>query len=86
MAAFGVPLLVLAGTWFPVSQLPNFLLQIACFDPIFHMNESLKAVAERGAGWSDLAGSLSFLAVFSAVALAVGIASYRRMLVEEKRS
>jgi len=86
VAAFGVPLLVLAGTWFPVSLLPEFLLQVARFDPIFHMNESLKAVAGRGAGWGELAGSLMFLAVFSGVALAIGIASYRRMLVEEKRS
>src|SRR5215468_1915287 len=86
VAAFGVPLLVLAGTWFPVSLLPKFLLQIAWFDPIFHMNESLKAVAGRGAGWSELADNLIFLAAFSAVALAVGIASYRRMLVVEKRS
>ncbi len=82
----GVPLLVLAGTWFPVSLLPKFLLQIAWFDPVFHMNEAMKGVSGRGLGWTDLSGSLMFLAVFAAVSLALGVASYRRMLIEEKRS
>lgn len=86
VAAFGVPLLVLAGTWFPVSLLPKFLLQVAWFDPVFHMNEALKGVAGRGLGWSDVAGSLAFLAAFAALSLALGITSYRRMLVEEKHS
>jgi ABC-2 type transport system permease protein len=86
VAAFGVPLLVLAGTWFPVSLLPKFLLRIAWFDPIFHMNEALKGVAGRALGWSDLADSLIFLCGFAAFALALGIFSYRRMLAEEKAS
>jgi len=86
VAAFGVPLLVLAGTWFPVSLLPRFLLQIAWFDPIFHMNEALKGVAAGGLGWADVAGSVLFLVTFAAVSLGLGIASYQRMLIEEKRS
>lgn len=86
VAAFGVPLLVLAGTWFPVSLLPDFLLRIAWFDPIFHMNEALKGVAGRGLGWAETRPSLIFLAVFALISLALGIASYRRMLAEEKRS
>lgn len=86
VAAFGVPLLVLAGTWFPVSLLPKFLLMIAWFDPVFHMNEALKGVAGRGLGWSDVSSSLEFLTAFAALSLALGILSYRRMLIEEKRS
>ena len=86
VAAFGVPLLVLAGTWFPVSLLPKFLLQVAWFDPVFHMNEALKGVAGRGLGRADVSRSLMFLAAFAAASLALGIASYRRMLIEEKRS
>ncbi len=86
VAAFGVPLLVLAGTWFPVSLLPKFLLQIAWFDPVYHMNEALKGVSGRGLGWADLSTSLIFLALFAAFSLALGIISYRRMLAEEKRT
>jgi len=86
VAAFGVPLLVLAGTWFPVKLLPKFLLQLAWFNPIFHMNEAFKGVAGRGLGWADLSTSLSFLVAFAFFSLALGIASYRRMLTEEKHS
>jgi ABC-2 type transport system permease protein len=86
VAAFGVPLLVLAGTWFPVSLLPKFLRAVAWFDPVFHMNEALKGVAGRGLGWADLAGSLGFLSAFAMAALVLGVVSYRRILAEEKRS
>ena len=86
VAAFGVPLLVLAGTFFPVSLLPDYLLKLAYFDPVFHMNEAMKAVSGYGKGWVELSGNLIFLAVFAFVALAIGIWSYRRMLIEEKRS
>lgn len=84
VAAFGVPLLVLAGTFFPVSLMPDAMLAIAWFDPVFHMNEALKAVAARGAGWADEAGSLAFLAGFALASLAIGVQSYRRLLAEEK--
>jgi ABC-2 type transport system permease protein len=77
---------VLAGTWFPVTLLPGFLLRLAWFDPIFHMNEAFKGVAGRGLGWSELATSLGFLAVFAVLSLALGATSYRRMLTEEKHS
>ena len=86
VAAFGVPLLVLAGTWFPVSLLPKFLLAVAWFDPVFHMNEALKGVAGRGLGWGDVAGSLWFLAGFAIFSLGLGVISYRGMLEREKRS
>ena len=86
VAAFGVPLLVLAGTFFPVNLLPDFLLRIAYFDPVFHMNQALKGVAGRGEGWAEISGHLAFLSIFTVVALALGIQSYRRMLSEEKRA
>jgi ABC-2 type transport system permease protein len=86
VAAFGVPLLVLAGTFFPIQLLPPFLLKVAWFDPVFHMNEAMKGVSGRGQGWDVLYGDVLFLAAFAAVALGLGIASYRRMLTEEKRS
>jgi len=86
VAAFGVPLLVLGGTFFPTSLMPGFLLTIARFDPVFHMNEAMKGVAGRGEGWDRLTGDLAFLATFSAASLALGVVSYRRMLTAEKRS
>lgn len=86
VAAFGVPLLVLAGTFFPVTLLPGFLLKIAYLDPIFHMNQALKGVAGRGYGWLEISEHLLFLALFTMAALALGVRSYHRLLAEEKRS
>jgi ABC-2 type transport system permease protein len=86
VAAFGVPLLVLAGTFFPIGLLPGFLLKLAYLDPVFHMNQAMKAVSGLGEGWRPIAGHLIFLAAFAVASIALGIVSYRRMLIEEKRS
>jgi hypothetical protein len=50
------------------------------------MNEALKGVAGRKLAWTDVFRSLLFLAAFAAASLALGIASYRRMLSVERRS
>ena len=86
LAAFGVPLLVLAGTFFPIQLMPPLMLQLAWFDPVFHMNEALKAVALHGHGWQQLQGHLGFLLAFAAGSLALGVWSYRRLLGEEKQA
>ena len=86
VAAFGVPLLVLGATFFPASIFPAYMLKVAQFDPIFHMNQALKGVAARGEGWAELSGDLWFLVAFTVISLGLGILSYRRMLSEEKVS
>jgi len=84
VAAFGVPLLVLAGTFFPVSILPSYLLVLAHANPIFHMNQALKAVSAEGLGMADIRMHLLFLVGFTLLALLVGARSYKLMLVKEK--
>jgi ABC-2 type transport system permease protein len=83
LAAFGVPLLVLGGTFFPLSLMPDFLVVLARLNPVLHMSEALKAVAGRGAGVHDIAGELVFLATFGAAALVLGALSWRRLLADE---
>lgn len=85
LSAFGVPLLVLGGAFFPIQLMPPWMLQLAWFDPVFHMNEALKAVALHGHGWQALQGHLLVLAAFAAASLALGVWSYRRLLAEEQR-
>ncbi len=85
VAAFGVPLLVLGGTFFPVSILPSYLLALAYIDPIFHMNQALKAVSALGKGMGDIAIHLIFLAAFTVFTLFLGARSYRSMLRQEKK-
>lgn len=83
LAAIGVPLLVLGGTFFPVSLMPGFMVALAQVNPVLHMSEALKAVAGRGAGAADIAGELVFLCAFAAVSLALGAWSWRRLLERE---
>jgi ABC-2 type transport system permease protein len=85
VAAFGVPLLVLGGTFFPVSILPSYLLTLAYLNPIFHMNQALKSVSALGNGIGDISTHLIFLIVFTAMALLLGARSYKSMLLQEKK-
>ena len=85
VAAFGVPLLVLGGTFFPVSILPPYLLTLAYLDPIFHMNQALKGVSALGQGAGEISVHLIFLAVFTGLALFLGARSYKSMLLQEKK-
>ena len=41
IAAFGVPLMVLGGAFLPIALFPDSLLDIARFNPIYHMTEAL---------------------------------------------
>lgn len=84
VAAIGVPLLVLGGTFFPSSVLPDYLLRIAHFNPIFHMNEAMDAVSAEGLGVRDIGDHLVFLLLFAAATLALGVRSYRVMLRRER--
>ncbi len=83
VAAFGVPLLVLGGTFFPISILPPYLLKIGYLDPVLHMNEALKLVSAAGASAGDVMVHLIFLVAFSLVSIVLGVVSYRGMLRRE---
>ena len=85
VAAFGVPLLVLGGTFFPVSILPSYLLKLAYLNPIFHMNQALKHVSALGDGFCQISIHFYFLLAFTVVSLLLGIHSYKAMLQQERR-
>ena len=84
VAAVGVPLLVLGGTFFTTDMLPPFLYAVAQLDPIFHMNEAFRGAAYGDIPVADMAGSLLFLALFAPVSLVLGARSYARMLDRER--
>ncbi len=86
VAAFGVPLLVLGGTFFPTKMLPHFLLKLAYLDPIYHMNAALKPVSARGAGWDEVSAHLAVLIAFAILSLMLGTRAYGLMLAREKRA
>ena len=85
VAAFGVPLLILGGAFLPTSLFPKTLLDIAKFNPIYHMNEALLGVSADGDGLSQIANHFWFLLLFTILMVLGGWLSYRRMLMVERR-
>nr|WP_215607107.1 ABC transporter permease [Leptothoe spongobia] len=81
VAAFGVPLLILGGAFMPTAIFPDSLLQLARFNPIFHMTEALTlTMAGEPAG-----GHIRFLSMFALLMVVTGWLSYRRMLHLERQ-
>jgi ABC-2 type transport system permease protein len=82
VAAVGVPLLVLGGTFFSPGMLPEALEVAAWLDPVYHMNEAFRAVA-RGTPGPAFRWHLLFLGLFAPLALLLGAHSYRRVARSE---
>lgn len=85
VAAFGVPLLILGGAFLPSSLFPKNLLNIAQYNPIYHMNEALLGVSAGGDGVAEISTHFWFLLAFAILMIAGGWLSYRRMLMVERR-
>jgi ABC-2 type transport system permease protein len=85
VAAFGMPLLILGGAFFPTSFFPPSLLRIAAFNPVYHMNEALVAVSKDASSAAQISQHLSFLLAFALLAAALAWVAYQRMLATEKR-
>ncbi|HEY9632316.1 MAG TPA: ABC transporter permease [Coleofasciculaceae cyanobacterium] len=85
VAAFGVPLLILGGAFLPTSLFPQKLLEIAKFNPIYHMNEALLGIWSSGKNLLEIQEHFWFLCVFAIVMVAGGWLSYQRMLNVERR-
>jgi ABC-2 type transport system permease protein len=79
--------LILGGAFLPTSLFPKNLLEIAKYNPIYHMNEALLGVWAGGKNLSDtdISSHFWFLFGFALVMVAAGWLSYRRMLQVERR-
>ncbi|MEC4803348.1 MAG: ABC transporter permease [Jaaginema sp. PMC 1079.18] len=85
VATFGVPLLILGGAFLPTSLFPQTLLDIAQFNPIFHISEALTGVWVNGETLGDISDHLRFLIIFAIAAIACGWLSYHQMLKTERQ-
>ncbi|MBD1910514.1 MULTISPECIES: ABC transporter permease [unclassified Leptolyngbya] len=85
VATFGVPLLILGGTFLPASLFPDSLLRLAKLNPIYHMNEALLSIAANSTTFADISKHFWFLAIFAGVMVLAGWLSYLRMLQVERR-
>ncbi|MGA9379425.1 MAG: ABC transporter permease [Phormidium sp.] len=85
VATFGVPLLILGGAFIPSFVFPKFLLDLARFNPIYHMTEALLGVSANGNKLTDIAFHFWVLLGFAILMIVTGWLSYRRMLRVERR-
>ena len=85
VATFGVPLLILGGAFIPSFIFPKFLLNLAKFNPIYHMTQALIEVSANGNGLKEIAAHFWFLCIFAILTIVTGWLSYRRMLNVERR-
>jgi lipooligosaccharide transport system permease protein len=77
-----IPMTLLAGTFFPISQLPLVLRVFAWISPLWHGNELARGVTLGGVGGLAMLGHLGYLVVLTLAGAAAGrLYFYRRLVV-----
>jgi lipooligosaccharide transport system permease protein len=74
------PLFLVAGTFFPLNQLPQWAQILGNFNPLFHCVELVRHAAFGFQGWVDI-GHLGFLIGFAFVGWRLGIRFMERKLI-----
>jgi lipooligosaccharide transport system permease protein len=74
------PLFLVAGTYFPLDQLPEWAQAAAWANPLFHCVELVRHAVFGFEGWVDLA-HVAILAAFAALMWALAVARMRRRLI-----
>jgi ABC-2 type transport system permease protein len=85
VGSFGVPLLILGGVFLPSALFPKQLINLAEFNPIYHMNEALIGVWAKGESLQQVNVHFRFLWIFALIMVAGGWLAYRQMLQVERR-
>jgi len=85
VATFGVPLLIMGGAFVPTQFFPDALLNLAEFNPVFHMIEALAGVSVADWSLAEVGLHLRFLTGFAIAVVAGGWLAYRRMVRVERR-
>ncbi len=85
VAAFGVPLLILGGAFLPAALFPPNLLDLAQWNPVFHMTEALLQVNADDAGLDQVGDHVTFLSWFALAMTGGGWLAYLRMIQQERR-
>jgi lipooligosaccharide transport system permease protein len=75
------PLFLVAGTFFPLTELPQWAQVLGNLNPLYHCVELVRHAAFGWQGWADV-GSLAFLLGFALVTWRLAIARLERRLIE----
>jgi lipooligosaccharide transport system permease protein len=74
------PMFLVAGTFFPLDQLPGWARVLGNFNPLFHCVELVRHAVFGFRGWEDL-GHLGFLFAFGLVSWRLAIHFMERKLI-----
>jgi lipooligosaccharide transport system permease protein len=74
------PMFLVAGTFFPIDQLPQWAQILANVNPLYHCVELVRAVVFWTIDWADL-GHLAFLIGFALLAWRLAIRYMERRLI-----
>ena len=83
-AIAGGLLALLSGAYFPVRLLPQWLQEVAEWNPIAIALDSMRSSLIGGADWEAVAGDIAVLVPASALSLLVGLAVFRLALRHER--
>src|SRR5688572_13684329 len=81
VSAVLTPLFLVAGTFFPLSELPEWAQILANLNPLYHCVELVRHAAFGWEGWTDFA-RLGALVVFGLIVWRVAIHAMTRKLVD----
>lgn len=74
------PMFLVAGTFFPLSQLPQWAQILGNVNPLYHCVELVRAAVFGTLGWADL-GHLAFLVGFALVSWRLAVRFMERRLI-----
>jgi lipooligosaccharide transport system permease protein len=74
------PMFLVAGTFFPIDQLPTWAQIVANVNPLYHCVELVRHAVFGFEGWADI-GHLAFLITFAVVAWRLAIKFMERKLI-----
>jgi lipooligosaccharide transport system permease protein len=81
VSAFLTPLFLVAGTFFPLDNLPEWIQKLAWLNPLYHTVQLVRDAVLYGLEWVDL-GHVAFLLVFAVVMWRVAIHAMTQKLID----
>ena len=80
-AALLTPLFLVAGTFFPLTQLPHWAQVLGNFNPLFHLVQLVRDASFGWQGWADV-GHLAVIIGFGLVMWRLAIVFLQRRLID----
>jgi len=75
-----IPFILLSQTFAPIDVMPDFMKYVSHLSPLFYSNIALRGVMIKGNGLLDVGTEVIVLALYAAIALSLGILTFKRRI------